>query len=77
VYAEYGDVVAKPRLAARLRRSRYAITGSRVGFVGPLEVLLPIAGDGYISVSGDTYWHDTYWKPEHYWDCRTRCGATF
>lgn len=67
VYAEYGDEVAKPRLATRLRREKYSVTGSRVGFVGVLDVYIPTSG-GFRSVDGYTYWHDAYWEPEQYWE---------
>ena len=67
VYAEYGDEVAKPRLESRLHRGR-KVTGSRVGFVGALTIMLP---DG-VTVTGDDYYQDRYWKPRAYWAWQDR-----
>ena len=67
VYAEYGDDVAKPRLESRLHKGR-KVTGSRVGFVGNLKIMLP---DG-IQITGDDYYQDRYWKPRAYWAWQDR-----
>lgn len=70
VYAEYGDDVAKPRLAQILRRERRNVTGSRVGFVGNLTITPntgPLAGTG-MTISGDQYYADEYWVPEKYFE---------
>lgn len=66
VYAEYGDKVAKPRLEALLRKARNNVTGSRLGFVGPMDICLE--GDCQRGrVRGDRYYADRYWKSEQYW----------
>lgn len=67
LYAEYGDDVAKPRLESALRRGRRAATGSRVGFRAGLRIQLPGPGGAPITVRGDQYYADKYWKPEQYW----------
>lgn len=69
VLAEYGDDVAKPRLESVLRRERRNVTGSRVGFVGNLDIIPmtgPLAGTG-MTISGDQYYADKYWEPKAYW----------
>lgn len=66
IYSQYGDDVAKPRLAEMLRRGRVAVTGSRVGYVGQLQVLIPGPGGNLISISGDEYYQDRLWRPEEY-----------
>lgn len=66
VYETYGDDVAKPRLERKLDRGRRNITGSRVGFVGALQIRIPGPG-GWIEIGGDDYYNETYWKPEKYW----------
>lgn len=69
LWAEYGDDVAKPRLAKILRRER-KVTGSRTGYVGGLSILPftgPLAGKN-IYISGDRYYAAKYWQPEKYWE---------
>lgn len=65
IYAEYGDDVAKPRLVQMLNRGRKSTTGSRTGFRGALTVLIPGNGN-WISLDGEQYYNDVYWKPEQY-----------
>jgi len=65
LYAEFGDEVAKPRLDLHLRRGRYATTGSRVGAVGPLKVMLAVDGL-WVTVSGEAYYKPDYWKDDRY-----------
>ena len=67
VYAEFGDVVAKPRMEAKLRHGRRETTGSRTGMVGNLKILIPGPG-GFTSVDGSTYYAEHYWKPDTYFD---------
>ncbi len=71
-YDEFGDDVALKRLEKKLRRGKRAVTGSRVGFVGALTILIPTPG-GNVSVSGDDYYDDTWWDLDHYlsWQAET------
>jgi uncharacterized protein len=65
LYAEYGDAVAQPRMAAALQRGRAAMTGSRVGAAGRLTVYLP--GDaGWVGIPGTVYYADRYWRSVDY-----------
>jgi uncharacterized protein len=66
VYAEYGDDVAKPRLERMLRRGKRNLTGSRVGFVGALSILVPGPGGGWLSIDGSQYYSSRYWDPKEY-----------
>lgn len=66
LYAEYGDDVAKPRLEAYLRRGRKSVTGSRTGFAGNVQIIIPtLAGEQVID--GSNFYHDSYWDPKEYW----------
>jgi len=67
LYAEYGDEVAKPRLEGQLARGTRGMTGSRVGFRSALTIQLPGPGGNMITVAGDQYYADRYWKADHYW----------
>ena len=67
VYPEYGDDVSKPRLARELRRALREMTGSRTGFRGTLEVMVPGPGGEWLTIPGDKYYADRYWKPAQYW----------
>jgi len=67
--AEYGDDVAKPRLARILKREGRRVTGSRTGSVGFLRIVPmtgPAAGRGIVLRAEDYYRRD-YWEPERYW----------
>ena len=64
--------MAKPRLEHLLRRGSREITGSRVGFVGPLEILIPGPGGEWVSVSGDEYYDTKLWRPKQYFDWQDR-----
>ena len=67
--AEYGDDVAKPRMAKVLRKER-AVTGSRAGFVGNLQIIPftgPNAGNG-VSIRGDEYYAPKYWQADKYFE---------
>lgn len=65
IYAEYGDAVAQPRLAAKLRRGRKEVAGSRTGFTGTLSIQIP-GPNGLTTVDGSTYYADRYWDAETY-----------
>lgn len=67
IYADYGDAVAKPRKNKVLERARRNITGSRVGSVGALTVLVPGPGGLATRIRGDQFYHPTLWRPERYW----------
>ena len=65
--AEYGDAAAKPRMAKILRKQRMN-SGSRVGFVGNLQIIPftgPDAGSG-MTIRGDEYYAPKYWRAEEY-----------
>jgi len=66
IYAAYGDDVAQPRLERKLRQAKHERTGSLVGFVGPLTILLNVDGTR-VRVRGEDYYRDEYWEPERYW----------
>lgn len=67
VYAAYGDKVAKPRMAAALRRARLSTTGSRTGQqVGNLEISVPGAGLAPTLIEGSRFYDPTFWEPELY-----------
>lgn len=64
--ARYHDGVAKPRLAAVLRRTRGQMTGSRTGYTGnPLRIISP-SGFGEATIDGNQFFDDRYWDPAQY-----------
>lgn len=68
IYDEYGDPAAQPRLERELRRGLREMTGSRLGIVGNMSVCLRQGtGECNVTVRGERYYADTYWKPQHYW----------
>lgn len=80
IYAEYGDAVAKPRLAAHLQRRLKQQTGSRIGGRSAVEVFLPPSrnpsgklgiGKGetrayYVGMRLPNYYQDKIWKADPY-----------
>lgn len=66
VYAQYGDAAAEPRLANVLRRERRRQTGSRTGFTGNLQILIPGPGGIPLRIDGSKYYDERYWEPEQY-----------
>ena len=66
MYDEFGDPAAKPRLERLLKRERRNLTGSRVGSVGNLTIMIPTPG-GMRQIRGSTFYQDKFWKPEQYW----------
>lgn len=72
LYQQYGDDVAKPRLERLLRRAKRNITGTRVGFVGALKILVPGPGGAAHSISGDDFYDDEFWEPARYWAWQDR-----
>jgi hypothetical protein len=67
IYAEYGDAVAKPRLAMELRRGQSQVTGSHVGLVGDLAIKVPGPGGDLISIPSEQYYAPRYWDERQYW----------
>lgn len=67
VYAEYGDEVAKPRLAKQLDKGRKQLTGSRTGFKGAVTVIIPSNGT-MITLDAEQYYKDQFWQPEQYFE---------
>ncbi|MGV8960132.1 MAG: sel1 repeat family protein [Stenotrophomonas sp.] len=64
--AQYHDGVARPRLAAVLRRARGQMTGSRTGYTGnPLRIIAP-GGFGESTIDGNQFFDDRYWDPKQY-----------
>lgn len=72
IYAEYGDDVAKPRLELQLRRGGRGATGSRLGSVGALRVMVPGPGGNWIEIPASHYYAAQYWQPEQYWRWQDR-----
>lgn len=67
MYAEYGDKVAKPRMAAALRRARLSTTGSRTGQqVGNLEISVAGPGLAPTLIEGTRFYDPTFWDPDLY-----------
>lgn len=78
VYARYGDAAAQPRIATVLRRERRKVTGSRTGFTGNLQIVLP---DGQ-HIDGTKFYAPEFWDPEKYqawhdanWTSKMRVGT--
>ena len=59
---EYGDAVAVPKATRRMEKERENITGSRTGFVGNLDVLLP---DG-TTMDGQSFYKEGNWDYQLY-----------
>lgn len=68
VYADFGDAVAKPRLERELKRGSRQVTGSRVGSVGALRIMIPGPGGSWMTVDGETYYARHYWQPKAYFE---------
>ncbi|MGY0800081.1 tetratricopeptide repeat protein [Lysobacter sp. A286] len=66
IYARYGDAAAKPRIAAVLRRGLAQTTGSRLGSVGALQIMVPGPGGVPITIDGSKYYDPRYWDPKQY-----------
>lgn len=67
IYDEYRDDVAKARLEKLLRKAKRRTTGSRVGSVGNLQVIIPGPGGASISIDGSKFYDRQYWDPKVYW----------
>lgn len=66
LYARYGDAAAKPRIAWKLRQGRSRTTGSRTGFAGNLQIIIPGPGDSNGSIQGTKFYDERYWDPDKY-----------
>ncbi|WAC62305.1 hypothetical protein OVA13_13010 [Pseudoxanthomonas sp. SL93] len=66
VYARFGDAAAKPRYEAQLRRGRMQLTGSRTGFAGNVQILIP-GPEGGQSIDGSKFYDERYWDAKKYW----------
>lgn len=66
IYARYGDAVAKPRIAAVLRRALSQTTGSRLGSVGALKITVPGPGGVPMTIDGSKFYDPRYWDPKQY-----------
>lgn len=64
-YAEYGDEAAKARLARELRFAKRNTTGSRVGSVGSLTIIIPTPG-GTQTIDGTKFYDDKFWDVDQY-----------
>lgn len=71
VYAEYGDDVAKPRLAAVLRRERSRTTGSRTGVPGNLRIVVNTPA-GPREIDGSKYYDEKFWDAGQYFAWQDR-----
>lgn len=66
-YAEYGDKVAKPRMAMALRRARLSTTGSRMGQqVGNLKISVAGPGLAPTLIEGSRFYDPVFWDPDLY-----------
>lgn len=66
VYAEYGDAVAIPRMAAVLSKAKRDVTGSRVGFVGNMDMQVRTENGEFVEIEGDEFYKEQFWEPELY-----------
>lgn len=65
VYAEYGDEVGRPRLARELRFAKRNTTGSRVGSVGALTIVIPTPSGEQV-VDGTAFYAEKFWDVDQY-----------
>jgi len=67
LYAEYGDAVAKPRLAIVMRRGLREVTGSHTGFVGTVQIQIPSFSADPTYIDANQYYDPRFWKQRDYW----------
>lgn len=67
LFKEYRDAVTQRRLERKLEDAKRHVTGSRVGFVGRLTIVIPGPGGVPIDIDGERFYDDTYWEPDQYW----------
>ena len=65
----YQDAIAKPRLAAQLRRGMSKMTGSRAGVASRTEVCAGATASGSCAhwVDASDYYATHHWQPDAYW----------
>lgn len=66
IYARFGDAAAKPRYEFQLRTGRRNITGSRTGFAGNVQIVIP-GPAGEQSIDGSKFYDERYWDAKKYW----------
>lgn len=66
IYARFGDAAAQPRYETQLRRGRTQITGSRTGFAGNVQIIIP-GPSGEQSIDGSKFYDERYWDAKKYW----------
>ena len=74
IYARYGDAAANPRLERELRRERMQVVGSRTGFSGNANILVPVPGwagpsgenTPVVVIDGSQFYADKFWEPRQY-----------
>lgn len=64
LYAEYGDEVAKPRMAMHLRKAYRSMVGKRPR--RDAEIFVPDANGDWISIPGRDFYAAKFWEPERY-----------
>jgi len=67
LYAEFGDAVAKPRLAMMMRRGLHQVTGSHTGFVGTMQIQIPSFSGNPQYIDANQYYDPRFWKEREYW----------
>ncbi len=75
VFAQYGDAVAKPRLAGALRRARNSMTGSRTGMKLDMKIYAG-ASEGSDQLDSRLFYDDRFWNPEQYHALMDRAWKT-
>lgn len=66
IYAKYGDQVAVPRIDRLLTRANRDITGTRVGQIGRMRVLLRMDNGEFALFNGYQVYQPDYWRPKQY-----------
>lgn len=66
LYAVNGDAAARERLNRELRRGRRQTTGSRTGFTGNMQIIVPGPGGSQQVISGTKFYDERYWDPAQY-----------
>ena len=49
------------------QRAAHNVTGSRVGFVGRVDVLVPGPNGTWERIRGNEYYAKQFWQPQQYW----------